>query len=179
MSGGDKYAAGDPLPLKGSPYEHLPRANKQRLLEPHPIDGPDYLVGRDPRGAISREDFASCGHTRSILEAVRAKCLDCCCQQPNEVRYCTATFCALWPFRMSANPFHKRELSEARREELRERGRAAAARKHAALAGDHTVGLPEASDTQDGPLCQGMTPRGSHDQRRHSRQAGAPGRARG
>jgi hypothetical protein len=155
--GDDKYAAGDPAPLKGSPYDHLPRVNKKRLLEPHPVDGPDYPVGRDPRGAVSREDFAACGHTRSILEAVRAKCLDCCCQQPNEVRYCTATFCPLWPFRMGANPFNKRELSEERRAELQARGRAMAAKRRATLADDSTVLSPDASDASDGSL-QGNDP---------------------
>ena len=33
-------------------------------------------------------------------EAIRAKCLDCCCGQSAEVRECTARECPLWPFRM-------------------------------------------------------------------------------
>jgi hypothetical protein len=36
---------------------------------------------------------------------IRAKCLDCCCGQVIEVTRCTATGCALWPFRMAKNPF--------------------------------------------------------------------------
>lgn len=36
--------------------------------------------------------------TRS--QAIRAKCLDCCCQQRVEVTNCTATDCPLWRFRM-------------------------------------------------------------------------------
>ena len=36
--------------------------------------------------------------TRS--QAIRAKCLDCCCGQANEVRQCPATKCPLWNFRL-------------------------------------------------------------------------------
>lgn len=42
---------------------------------------------------------------RSLTLAVRAKCLDCCCNQPKEVRLCTATDGLLWPFRMGVNIF--------------------------------------------------------------------------
>jgi len=105
-------AAGDPLPVRN---ETIPRANRARLLEAHPTDGPDYQVGQDPRRA-NKDDLASCGHARSVLEAIRAKCLDCCCQQPSEVRYCTAVLCTLWPFRMGTNPLRK-PLSEEQRAE--------------------------------------------------------------
>lgn len=33
-------------------------------------------------------------------KAIRYKCLDCCCYQPNEVRECTVTDCPLWRYRM-------------------------------------------------------------------------------
>lgn len=36
--------------------------------------------------------------TRS--QAIRAKCIDCCCGQKNEVRNCTATNCPLWTYRL-------------------------------------------------------------------------------
>lgn len=36
--------------------------------------------------------------TRS--QAIRAKCLDCCCGQANEVRQCPVTKCSLWNYRM-------------------------------------------------------------------------------
>lgn len=39
-----------------------------------------------------------------ILKSIRAKCLDCCIQQINEVRLCTVTRCALWPFRFGSDP---------------------------------------------------------------------------
>jgi len=38
------------------------------------------------------------------LTAIRAKCLDCSAGSPSEVRKCTATSCALWPYRMGTNP---------------------------------------------------------------------------
>ena len=33
-------------------------------------------------------------------EAIRAKCLDCCCGQSNEVRLCTCTDCPLYRYRL-------------------------------------------------------------------------------
>ncbi len=33
-------------------------------------------------------------------QAIRAKCLDCCCGQHGEVRRCTAMNCPLWRFRL-------------------------------------------------------------------------------
>lgn len=41
----------------------------------------------------------------SPLKAIRLKCLDCCCGSSNEVKRCTATGCALYPFREGHNPF--------------------------------------------------------------------------
>ena len=80
--------------------------------------GPDgWLVGRDPR-AMSAADFAVMGHERmSPIEAIRAKCLDCCAGSPHEVRLCVATSCPSWPFRTGSNPY--RTVSEGRREQGR------------------------------------------------------------
>ena len=41
------------------------------------------------------------------LKAIRARCLDCCCFNPNEVRLCTCTKCALYPYRFGKNPYKK------------------------------------------------------------------------
>ena len=38
------------------------------------------------------------------LKAIRAHCLDCCCNQPQEVRLCVVESCALHPYRMGHNP---------------------------------------------------------------------------
>jgi hypothetical protein len=33
-------------------------------------------------------------------EAIRQKCLDCCCWQSSAIRFCTIKKCPLWRFRM-------------------------------------------------------------------------------
>ncbi len=38
------------------------------------------------------------------VKAIRAKCLDCCCGHPSEVRICTAKKCPLYPYRMGKRP---------------------------------------------------------------------------
>ena len=45
------------------------------------------------------------------IKAIRAKCLDCCCGNSNEVKLCTCTGCALYPYREGHSPFiQKQEL---------------------------------------------------------------------
>lgn len=59
--------------------------------------------GRDP-SELTAEQFEAAGHVRApLLRVIRAKCMDCCCQQQTEVRKCTAVACALWPYRMGHN----------------------------------------------------------------------------
>lgn len=43
----------------------------------------------------------------SPLRAIRAKCIDCCCGNTNEVRDCTITECPLYEFRNGHNPNRK------------------------------------------------------------------------
>ena len=38
------------------------------------------------------------------IKAIRAKCLDCCCNSAHEVRLCTCVNCALWPYRFGKRP---------------------------------------------------------------------------
>ena len=38
------------------------------------------------------------------MKAIRAKCVDCCCGQIQEVRLCPASSCPLYPYRMGHNP---------------------------------------------------------------------------
>ena len=74
----------------------------------------EYLIGRDPRG-LTRDELWALGHEpMSPLEAIRAKCLDCCAGSAHEVRCCVAVACPSWPFRRGKNPW--REVSEGRRE---------------------------------------------------------------
>ena len=84
------------------------------------------IIGRDPRRMTTAE-LNSLGHTsKSVLAAVRAKCLDCCCYEPTEVRKCVATSCPLWPLRTGVNPLARRDISQEQRDAMR--ARAAAAR---------------------------------------------------
>lgn len=56
------------------------------------------------------------------VKAIRAKCLECCCGQQNEVKLCPCTDCALYPFRFGRNPYRARpEYSEAQKEIMRQR----------------------------------------------------------
>jgi hypothetical protein len=75
-------------------------------------------VGRDPR-EMTRAELELLGHGKKpLLRAMRARCLDCCAGQPNEVRLCTAVHCPLWPYRMATDPWRK-EPSEAQRAHAR------------------------------------------------------------
>ena len=40
----------------------------------------------------------------AILKTIRAKCLDCSCHQPQEVRLCPVQTCDLFPFRFGRDP---------------------------------------------------------------------------
>jgi hypothetical protein len=111
------------------------------LLEASPFeaDGGE-LIGRDPR-KIPVGEFEQAGIVPTMvggggLDVVRTRCLDCCVEQEAEVRKCGAVACVNWPYRMGANPFRRQNVSDEDREARRARGRALAARRHAALASD-------------------------------------------
>lgn len=56
------------------------------------------------------------------MKAIRAKCLDCCCDNSAEVERCPCVKCSLYPFRFGKNPYNKkREYSEEYKAKLRER----------------------------------------------------------
>lgn len=57
----------------------------------------------------------------SPLKAIRTKCIDCCCNQINEVKLCPVSDCPLHPFRFGKNPYRKRELTNEQKEALRQR----------------------------------------------------------
>jgi hypothetical protein len=103
-------------------------AAKAILLEKSPfeVDGGE-LIGRDPR-KIEADEFDRAGlEGVPVLAVIRAKCLDCCVQQPDEVRKCVAVLCPNWPYRMGANPFRSVNLSEEERERRSAHGKAAMA----------------------------------------------------
>lgn len=47
-----------------------------------------------------------------LLKLVRAKCLDCCCDQPGEVALCPIERCPLYTVRLGKDP-NPRKLSDA------------------------------------------------------------------
>ena len=54
------------------------------------------------------------------VKAIRAKCLDCCCDQAEEVKMCPSENCPLYPFRLGKNPYRmKREMSDEQREKMK------------------------------------------------------------
>ncbi len=74
------------------------------------------LVGRLPAD-VPLEFLSLAYRAQNPVKAIRAKCLDCCCAQADEVRKCVATDCPSWPFRMGTNPFRKKPvLSKAERQ---------------------------------------------------------------
>ena len=86
--------------MAGSPLAHL----KPYLAESEPSEG-GLRVGRDPRRIPEGDWQAAHLPPRTLAEAARAKCLDCCGGQLREVRFCMALACPLWPFRMGTDPF--------------------------------------------------------------------------
>lgn len=58
---------------------------------------------------------------KSLLKSIREKCLDCCCHQHSAVRECKITDCSLWLYRMGKNPFHRRTMTDEKKEEATQR----------------------------------------------------------
>jgi hypothetical protein len=107
-------------------------AAKAILLEKSPfaVDGGE-LIGRDPR-QIERREFDEAGiFAAPILDVIRAKCLDCCVQQPDEVRKCVVVLCPNWPYRVGANPLRSVILTDADRAARSERAKALSEAKKA------------------------------------------------
>lgn len=65
------------------------------------------------------------------LKAIRLRCLDCCCQQTGEVRFCTVKDCSLWPYRFGKMPdeYPTYEVPDPTPEQI-ERGKRLADRRH-------------------------------------------------
>jgi hypothetical protein len=123
---------------KIKPVEEWTRSGREAaraiLLEaPFAVDGGE-LIGRDPR-SISVGELQQAGiDGAAMLAVIRARCLDCCVYQPEEVRKCVSVACPNWPYRMGSNPFRNQNVSDEDREARRVRGRALAARRHGAQA---------------------------------------------
>jgi hypothetical protein len=66
----------------------------------------------------------------SPIKAIKAKCLDCCCGQREEVKLCPVTTCPLWQFRLGKNPNRSRTLTDEQKQAAKERlAKARAAKK--------------------------------------------------
>ena len=57
----------------------------------------------------------------SPIKAIRAKCLDCCCDQTTEVRLCPCKECPLYPYRLGRDPVRLNRLTETQRTKAAER----------------------------------------------------------
>lgn len=44
------------------------------------------------------------------IKAIRAKCLDCCCDDKKVVKECTVESCPLWPYRMGKRPIKEKRI---------------------------------------------------------------------
>jgi hypothetical protein len=58
---------------------------------------------------------------KGALKVIKEKCLDCSCWQANEVKFCPATDCTLFPFRNGKNPYSVRELSSEQKVQASDR----------------------------------------------------------
>lgn len=56
------------------------------------------------RTGLKREGRAKKLGIPKPLRAIRLKCIDCCNGQEKEIRECTITTCALYPYRMGKYP---------------------------------------------------------------------------
>ena len=54
---------------------------------------------------------------RTPIKAIRVKCLDCCCNQPQEVRLCIDEECPLWEYRMGHRPKEDKLPAEVKKTE--------------------------------------------------------------
>jgi hypothetical protein len=84
----------------------------------------DHFIGRDPRRMSAGEIAALSIERLSPMQTIRAKCLDCMAGSSDEVRKCVAVTCPNWLKRTGVDVQRApRQLSDAQREALRERGR--------------------------------------------------------
>lgn len=74
-----------------------------------PQVGKDSGVQKTPDNSMQKAQIKAAEAIRknSALLAIRAKCLDCACGSDAEIRKCTLSRCALYPFRMGKRPGSK------------------------------------------------------------------------
>ena len=87
MSSNGTKISKDCIPDKPFDKEGLPDRVKERLKD----------IRKNSPTMLSVFERAYVGKSRSA--AIKAKCLDCCCYQRNEVKLCTTVACPLWNYR--------------------------------------------------------------------------------
>jgi hypothetical protein len=85
------------------------------------------MAEHNPRKAL-REAVKSM-ERQSPLDAIRAKCMDCCGEMQAEVAACNIKSCSLWPYRFATNPHRANNMSDEQRARLQERGRMLGSRR--------------------------------------------------
>jgi len=82
-------------------------------LDEFSADQRNEALASKPPEFWGREGLGKIGHKkRPILKVIRAYCLQCCVEQPKEVRLCQFVTCPLWPYRMGTDPFRKGREAE-------------------------------------------------------------------
>ena len=91
-----------------------------------PADRAEYLAGvpMSARGIVQRA-FA---RTASPRAAIKAKCLDCCCFDRDEVANCNVILCPLHPYRPFQNA--RKPIGSARGSEIERETRTAGTGVH-------------------------------------------------
>ena len=90
----------------------FPNGNPRPDYEPPAIE----CDTRDPR-RMPIEALNALGHVkRPLTEVIRENCIECVGGSTADVARCSIEWCPFWPYRMNANPFHRRDASEASRE---------------------------------------------------------------
>lgn len=76
------------------------------------------MIEKDLDNALKEGIYAK----RTVMKAIKLKCMDCCGGSWDEVKKCTCQdSCFLHPFRLGKNPHHKKEYTEEQRTEMREK----------------------------------------------------------
>lgn len=87
---------------------------------------------RTPEEWAENKFGRSKGEIAPPVEAIRKKCLDCCCGSKKEVRLCPSCDCYLYPYRFGEDPRRKkRKYTEEQKEAMRLRMQAARSKANA------------------------------------------------
>jgi hypothetical protein len=107
---------------------------------------------------MTQGELREAGHEpKAPLQALRARCLDCCVYQEKEVALCPAVDCPSWPFRMGTDPWRK-PASQARREAARRTMTDINARRRKRDGTERAAGPPEHGTAPSPATGSGVVP---------------------